>query len=68
LDVGGELLRSTGTIITNSGNIARQIAILRERLATLDRERLEIAEQLGAFETAQAEETKQPVPDVARIT
>jgi hypothetical protein len=46
-----------GTITTTDG-IARQIAELRKRLATLDRERSKVAERLRALERAQAEETK----------
>ena len=68
LDVGGEFLRSAGTIIANSDNIAGPIAILKERLAALDRERLEIAKRLGSLEKARAEETKQQVPDPASVT
>jgi hypothetical protein len=46
--------------IANADQTLPEIAILRDRLAALDRERLEIAEQLGALEQTQAEEAKQP--------
>jgi hypothetical protein len=41
-------------------DIARLIAALTERLAALDRERSEIAEQLGTLQRAQAEEAAKP--------
>jgi superfamily II DNA or RNA helicase len=44
--------------IRTSDVIARQIAELRERLATLDRERSEVGERLRALERAHVEETK----------
>lgn len=46
--------------ITNANNILRQISALRGRLAALDRERSEIAEQLGALERTQTEQARQP--------
>jgi superfamily II DNA or RNA helicase len=44
--------------ITTTDVIARQIAELRERLATLDRERSEVEERLRELERARVEETK----------
>ncbi|MGY3614540.1 TOTE conflict system archaeo-eukaryotic primase domain-containing protein [Bradyrhizobium sp. USDA 10063] len=50
-------------------NVHRQIAVLRDRLAALDRERSEIAERLNALERARAEEEiKRPVVDAAPVT
>jgi hypothetical protein len=46
--------------IAGADQTVPEIAILRERLAALDRERLEIADRLGALERSQAEEAKQP--------
>jgi len=49
-------------------DIHRPIAILRDRLAALDRERAEIAERLGALERARAEDAKRPTSDATPVT
>ena len=53
--------------IANPDDIARQIAVLKDRLTALDRERSEIADRLGVLERAQTEEAaKQPQPSSPR--
>src|SRR5271165_1190184 len=54
--------------ITGPDDIARQIAALKGRLATLDFERSEITERLRALEHAQAKEAAKPHHVSARVT
>ena len=55
--------------IANADEILRQIAALRGRLTALDRERSEIAEQLGVLARVQAEAgAKQPTRAAAGVT
>src|SRR5262249_36990076 len=46
--------------IADADQTLRQIAMLRDRLAALDRERLEIADRLPALERTRTVEAKQP--------
>jgi len=55
--------------IANADDIAREIAALKGRLITLDRERSEIADRLSALERVQIEgAAKQPSLVAARVT
>jgi superfamily II DNA or RNA helicase len=50
-------------------DITREIAVLKDRLSTLDRERSEIANRLGVLEHAQiGEATRQPPRPASRVT
>ena len=58
-----------GTSIVNADNIAGQVAVLKGRLATLDRERSKIVDRLSALEYTQASEAAdQPSQIAAHVT
>jgi hypothetical protein len=50
--------------IANADDIAREIAALKGRLITLDRERSEIADRLSALERVQIEGTAKQRPSL----
>ena len=55
--------------ITSADDITREIAVLKDRLSALDRERSEIANRLGVLEHAQiGEATRQPPRPASRVT
>jgi hypothetical protein len=55
--------------IASPDDIAREISALKDRLSSLNQERLEIADRLGVLEQAQiAETTRRPTQLTARVT
>jgi hypothetical protein len=54
--------------IASTDDIVRQIAALKDRLITLDRERSEVIDRLSALEQQAREAAKQPSQVTARVT
>ena len=65
-------LRGNGTAkvpaISSTDDITRQIAALKDQLATLDRERSDTADRLSALERQAKEAARPPPPVTARVT
>lgn len=64
----GAVLRPRDMTITDKEDIARQIVMLKDRLAALEHERLDVSERLSGLERAWAERGRQPTRTAALVT